>query len=117
MYTPRGELNESFLQLLYQKDILKQLENCKNQKEISNVLKQSLKQVELHEITESLEIIQSYLDEEEKECILTNQELDFVVGGMQSNIITGQNKVLGLMNHYPNIGKSIHTIYKNIQIR
>lgn len=115
MYTPRGELNESFLQLLYQKDVLKELENCKNQKEICNVLKQQLKKVELQEIMESLEIIQSYLDEEEKECVLTSEELDFVVGGMQKNIINGQNEVIGLMNHYPNIGKSIYKIYKTIQ--
>lgn len=114
MYTPRGELNREFLELLYQGDVLKKLESCKNRQEVCRTLKQYLKKVNPEEIIESLVIIQTYLDEEQMEYVFTEEELDFVAGGMQKNLVTGVERIVGLSDHNPDAGKSIRAIYKNM---
>ena len=116
VYTSRGELNEDFLKLLYQGDILKKLEACKNRQEVCGLLKRFLKKVDPEEITESLVVIQSYLDEEQMEGLLTDEELEYVAGGMQNHLVVPREQITGFADNDSRARERIYTIYKNIQI-
>lgn len=116
MYTPKGELHEEFLAVLYQDEILKELKSCKNQKELIAAIKKYVTDIEEEEVQDSLVVIQSYLEEEQESQILTDEDLDGVAGGTRRNEGFMKDKITGLLEKNPKATSDIHSIFQKLQI-
>lgn len=101
MYTPRGELNDEFLQALYDGKLLEGLKKCREKKDFMRVLKQYVENMEYEELEESMVVLQSYLEEEQEMRILSDEDLDEVAGGNQRARIFDRSSVTGLLDRNP----------------
>ncbi|MGI6069849.1 MAG: hypothetical protein ACOYBE_05420 [Blautia sp.] len=111
MYTPRGELHEGFLEIMYQEDIWKEIRNCRNREELQAVLDKYVKGMELAELKDTLVVIQSYLEEEQRDRVLSEADLDEVAGGMRNEQVFFKNKIFGLLERHQGITQEIRDIF------
>lgn len=111
MYTPRGELNEKFLQALYQGKLLDEMKLCRKKTELMKLLGNYAIVMPEEELLESLAVIQSYLDEEQKMRLLEDEELDEVVGGAQKSRIFCRDQIVGLLEKKPGAADDLRGLF------
>lgn len=111
MYTPRGELNETLLRALYQDGVLDALKLCRDRIQLLKSLEKYVAAISEEELTESLTIVQSYLEEEQEIRLLNDQELDEVAGGAQKKRIFQRDRIVGLLEKNPEAARDLLGIF------
>lgn len=106
MYTPKGELNEELLKVLYENQVIEEIGNCASKEEILNIFGRYMKEMEETEAVDSLAVILSYLEEQDIQ-LLSEEELDTVAGGMRQVAVFSKEDIVGLLEKNPLAVKAI----------
>lgn len=125
MYTPRGEVNDKVFQILQKEEVLTRLNSCKKRKEMEKILKNYGVEAAFEEFLESLVVLQSYLDEEQKKLLLEEVEmeneileddlLDMVAGGTAGNLGV-QEQMAAMLRRQPETAREISALFLKTQI-
>ncbi len=87
MQTPRGTIDDSIMALLQEEEILAKMSEAKSAEECYDIVKDKVT-VSFEEFAEMMAIGKSYM-EEAQEGLLSEEDLDAVAGGKNSEMIVG----------------------------
>ncbi len=85
MQTPRGAIDDSIMALLQDEEILAKMSEAKSPEECYDIVKDKVT-VSFEEFAEMMAIGKSYM-EEAQEGLLTEEDLDAVAGGKDTDVV------------------------------
>ena len=83
MYTPKGELNDNLLKLVQTEGVLAKFAEAQDPEVCYEIAKEAGVEITKEEFVANMEIMKSYLEEQE-EGLLSEDDLDQVAGGKMS---------------------------------